>query len=132
VPGDPPEIASQLAFAVAVQVHELAEAVTPTLAWLKPVPPEVSVKSLVGESVYVHGDRPGCVTVKVWLLVWLPTVMVPVRVIGALLAVAVKEIVPLPVPEMGGVRFRKDAPLLAVQAQDGSDAVNAKLPVPPP
>jgi len=60
-----------------------------------------------------------------------PKVMVPVKLLLPLLAGALNETVPLPVPEVGGVIVRKDAVVAAIQAHDEADAVNVKLPVPP-
>jgi len=48
-----------------------------------------------------------------------------------LLAGALNDTVPLPVPEVGGVIVRKDAVVAAVQGHDDADAVNVKLLDPP-
>jgi hypothetical protein len=111
-------------FAAAVQMQELALAVT---VIVPVVPAAGTVGGLSGVTVKVHAGTPACVTVKVWP----PNVMVPVRLLLVLLAGALKETVPLPVPEVGGAMVRKEAVVVAVQAQDEADAVKVKLPLPP-
>ena len=84
-PGLPPATWSQVALEVGVQVHELAEAVTWKVRWPDPVPPApTGILDGVRVNVQPAVDVPGCVTVKVWL----PRVMVPVRVLVVVLAVA--------------------------------------------
>jgi len=58
-------------------------------------------------------------------------VIVPVKLLPVVLAGALNDTVPLPVPDVGGVIVRKDAVVAAVHGHDDADAVNVKLPVPP-
>jgi hypothetical protein len=111
-------------FAVTVQKHWVWLL---AMTVIVPDPPAAGTVAVSGLTVNVQVATPGCVTVKVWP----PTVIVPVRVLLVVLAGALNDTVPLPVPEVGGVIVRKDAVVAAVQAHDGSDAVKVKLPVPP-
>ena len=124
----PPVTWSQEALEAGVQVHELAEAVTWNVRCPNPVPPAPTcILGGVRVKVQFEVDVPGCVTVKVWF----PTVMVPVRVLVVVLAVALYATVPLPVPDVDDAMVRKEEVVAAVQVHDWSEAVKLKLPVPP-
>jgi len=111
------------AFEVTFQTHEL---VVVTVIGPRLVPPAAGTFAVSGATVNVHGAT-GCVTVNVCP----PKVIVPVKLLPVLLAGALNDTVPLPVPVVGGVIVRKDAVVAAVQVHDEAEAVNVKLPVPP-
>jgi hypothetical protein len=76
-----------------------------------------------GEIAYVHA-APACVTVKVWPAI----VNVPVRLVLAVFAAALKVTDPVPLPVAPDVTVSQPAALLAVHAQPVA-AVTVTLPV---
>jgi hypothetical protein len=111
---------SQVALLLVVHAHP-APAVTVTV----PVPAAAVTFADAGEIVGAHG-APACVTVKV-----LPAIVkVPVRLVVAVLALAVNVTVPDPVPAAPALIVIQPALLTALQAQP-VPALTVLLPLPP-
>jgi hypothetical protein len=116
-------IVSHASFAVAVQLHDDAEAVTAT----DPEPPVSSTRCPVGEIEKVHGGGGAdWDTVNVWP----PMVSVPVRA-APVFAAMVNVTVPFPVPDAPPVTVSQAALAVAVQVHVLADAVTATEPAPP-
>ena len=120
VPVAPEVMVSQVAPVCAVQLHPVPP-VTATL----PVPPDAGKVCETGAIVIVQ-LAPACVTVKARP----PIVIVPVRLVVAVLADALKLTAPLPEPLAPAVTVSQLALLVAVHAQP-VPAETFVLPVPP-
>jgi len=110
---------SQLADEVAVQLHPAVVVIETTVA-----PPCQACAELTGVTVYEQ-FAPACVIVRVWP----PAVMVAVRVVAAVLAVAVHVMVAPPEP-LDEDNVSHEALDEAVQAQP-LEVVSVTVPVPP-
>jgi hypothetical protein len=110
-------------FAVAVQVHDGADAVTAIVL----DPPSFGTSCDVGAIVKVHGGGGGaaCDTVNVWPAI----VSVPLRA-GPVFAATAKAMVPFPVPGVPLLTVSHGAFAVAVHAHVLLDAVTATDPEP--
>jgi len=118
---------TQGTFATAVQLHDVADAVTV----VEPEPPVSDTDCAFGAIVKVQvgggGGGADWDTVNVWPAI----VRVPLRA-APVLAAVLNATVPLPVPEAPLVIASHGTLAVALQAHDAADAVTAVDPVPPP